>query len=130
MYDDNILKKPGKLTSEEFEHIKQHVTNTRNILNKMYFMRKYHDVPLIASCHHERLDGSGYGDGLVAQEIPFMAKIIAGADVFEALTAKRHYREALSPEDGFKILEEDAGTKFDENIVAALKRYWYEHYSN
>ena len=128
--DDNILKKPGKLTPEEFKHIKQHVVNTRKILNKMYLMRKYHDVPLIASCHHERLDGSGYIDGLKGPEIPFMAKILAVADVFEALTAHRHYREALSAEDAFEILEKDAGTKFDENVIMALKRYWYKHLNN
>lgn len=127
--DENILKKPGKLTPEEFDHIKQHVVNTRNILNKMHLMRKYDEVPVIASCHHERLDGSGYIDGLKAHEIPFMAKIIAVADVFEALTAKRHYRDALPPEDAFEILEQDAGTKFDENIITVLKRYWYKHSS-
>ena len=127
--DDNILKKPGKLTPEEYEHIKQHVANTGHILNKMCFMRKYRDVPLIASCHHERMDGSGYTDGLKAHEIPFMAKILAVADVFEALTARRHYREALSPQDAFEILEQGAGTKFDENVVTGLKRYWHNEKS-
>jgi len=123
---DNILKKPGKLTPEEFEHIKEHVVNTRNILNKMHLMRKYRDVPLVASCHHERLNGSGYTDGLKAHETPFMAKIIAVADVFEALTSKRYYHEALSPEKAFDILKQDVGTKFDENIVISLERYWYK----
>lgn len=122
---DNILKKPGKLTTEEFEHMKEHVVNTRNILSKMHLMRQYREVPLIASCHHERLNGSGYTDGLKAQEIPFMAKIIAVADVFEALTSKRHYREALSPEKAFEILKQDIGTQFDENIVIAMEKYWY-----
>ena len=84
----------------------------------------YKEVPLIASCHHERLDGSGYSEGLRANEIPFMAKIIAVADVFEALTVKRHYRKALSPEDAFGVLQQDAGIKFDENIVTVLKTYW------
>ncbi len=122
--DENILKKPGKLTPEEFDHIKQHVVTTRNILDKMYFMRKYSEVPLIAACHHERLDGSGYCEGLKSPMIPFMAKIIAVADVFEALTAERHYRGALSVEKAFEILEEDIGSKLDENIVMALKRHW------
>ncbi|MCP4622931.1 MAG: HD domain-containing protein, partial [bacterium] len=118
-----ILKKPGKLTSEEFDHIKQHVVTTRKILEKMHFMPKYSDVPLIASCHHERLDGSGYCGGLKSAEIPFAAKIIAVADVFEALTARRHYRDALPLEDAFKILEQGIGSQFDGNIVMALKRY-------
>ncbi|MBU0697992.1 MAG: GAF domain-containing protein [Proteobacteria bacterium] len=125
--DDNILKKPSKLTTEESDHIKQHVLNTRSILGKMYFMRKYRDVPLIAACHHERLDGSGYMDGLKGHDIPFMAKVIAVADVYEALTAQRHYRKALSSEDAFEILKQDAGTKFDKNIVAALERYWHKN---
>lgn len=122
--DDNVLKKPSQLTTEESDHIKQHVLNTRNILDKMYFMRKYREVPLIAACHHERLDGSGYMDGLKEQDIPFMSKIIAVADVFEALTAKRHYHEAVSPEDAFEVMKKHIGTKYDKNIVAALKRYW------
>ncbi|MFC1533133.1 HD domain-containing phosphohydrolase [Thermodesulfobacteriota bacterium] len=120
--DDNVLKKPGKLTSDEHDHIRQHVVKTRDLLNKMNFMRKYRQVPLIASSHHERLDGSGYIDGLKSHQTPFMTKIIAVADVFDALTAPRHYREALSPKDAFKILEQDSGTKFDDNIVEAMKK--------
>ena len=121
--DDHILKKQGKLSHEEYEQIKQHVAITRKILDKMYFTRKYRSVPKIASCHHERLDGSGYMYGLKSQDIPFMAKIIAVADVFEALTAERHYHKALSPELAFNILEKDVGTMLDANIVTALKKY-------
>ena len=119
--DDNILKKPGNLNREEFEHIKQHVVNTRSILDKMAFMRKYKNVPLLASSHHERLDGSGYSEGVT--DIPFMARILAVADVFEALTAERHYRRALSVEEAFEILDREAGTKLDENVIAALRVY-------
>lgn len=125
--DDHILKKRGNLSAEEYEQMKQHVVLTRKILNKMHFSRKYRSVPLIASCHHERLDGSGYMDGLQEKDIPFMAKIIAVADVFEALTAKRHYHEALAPEAAFDILNQDIGTMFDKNIVMALKNYWYNY---
>jgi len=125
--DDRILKKQGKLSHEEYEQIKQHVVITRKILDKMYFIRKYRSVPKIASCHHERLDGSGYKVGLKSQDIPFMAKIIAAADVFEALTAKRHYHEALPAEQAFNIIEKDVGTMFDENIVIALKKYLNDH---
>jgi HD-GYP domain-containing protein (c-di-GMP phosphodiesterase class II) len=94
----------------------------------MYLMRKYSDVPLIASSHHERLDGSGYADGRETHQIPFMAKIIAVADVFEALTSKRYYHEARSPETAFDILNEEAGTKLDENIIQSLKQYWYKNH--
>ena len=127
---DNILKKPGKLTPEEYDHIKEHVVNTKNILNKMYLMRKYRDIPLIASSHHERLDGSGYAYGLKGHEIPFMAKIIAVADVFEALTAKRYYHDARSAEEAFDILDQEAGSRLDENIIQSLKQYWQKNYSS
>ena len=126
--DESILKKPGKLSPEEFEHIKQHVQDTRDILDKMYFMRKYRSVPLVASCHHENLDGTGYSRGLKGSEIPFMSRIITVADVFEALISDRHYRKAYSQEEAFEILEQDAGTKYDENIIAALKRYWSQQF--
>lgn len=128
--DDNILKKPGRLTGQEIDHIKQHVVLTRKILDQMYFARKYRNVPLIASSHHERLDGSGYMNGLKGNDIPFMSKILAVADVFEALTAKRHYRDALAPEQALEIIEEDAKTQFDENIIHALKRYWTKQKSD
>jgi GAF domain-containing protein len=124
--DDRILKKRGRLTPEEYEHVKEHVVNTRNILNKMTFSRKFKTVPLLASTHHERLDGSGYTDGLTAADIPFMARIIAVADVFESLTANRHYRNPLSVKDAFHILDQDTGTKYDSNVVRALKSYYKE----
>lgn len=121
--DDQVLKKPGKLTATEYEHIKQHVTITRSILDKMRFARKYRNVPQIAAAHHEYMDGTGYDSGLRGKEIPFMAKIITVADVFEALTATRHYRQAMSLPEAFSILEQGAGTKFDAKAVSALKGY-------
>lgn len=121
--DDKVLKKEGKLTKEEYEHIKSHVVFTKNILDKMYLSRMYRGVPAIASGHHERIDGSGYAWGKKGKDTPFMARIIAVADVFEALTAKRCYREALSAEEAFDIINRDTGSKFDENIVEALKAY-------
>ncbi len=124
--DDQILKKQGRLTPEEYEHIKQHVVNTRNILNKMTFSRKFKTVPLLASMHHERLDGSGYTEGLTSADIPFMARIIAVADVFESLTTNRHYHNPLSIEEAFHILDQDTGTKYDGNVVCALKSYYKE----
>ncbi|MBW2466913.1 MAG: GAF domain-containing protein [Deltaproteobacteria bacterium] len=122
--DDQVLKKPGKLNEEEYEHIKQHVRITRNILDKMFFARKYRNVPIIASSHHELLDGSGYDRGSTSKEISFMSKIITVADVFEALTADRHYRPAMPTEKAISILEDGVtGGKFDGNIVNALKSY-------
>ena len=122
--DDQVLKKPGKLNEKEYQHIKEHVTITRNILAKMRFARKYRNVPIIATSHHEYLDGSGYDSGLQSKEIPFMAKIITVADIFEALTADRHYRRAMPTEKALSILQEgvDDG-KLDGNIVNALMNY-------
>lgn len=120
--NDRILKKPGRLTPEEYKHIQKHVLDTLDIIKKMYFMPKYRNVPIIAASHHERLDGSGYPNNLNAHEIPFMSKIIAVADVFEALTAKRHYREAMSIKDAIRFLE-NSSTHLDVIIIEALKRY-------
>ena len=122
--DDCVLKKNGKLDVSEFAHMKQHATITCDILEKIYFARKYRGVPLIASSHHEYLDGSGYPNGLDSNEIPFMAKILAVSDVYEALTADRHYRQGMAPEQALAILEEGvSNNKFDVGILAALKVY-------
>lgn len=121
---DQVLKKPGPLTSGEYDQIKTHVTYTREILTKMRFSRKYRHVPEIAASHHEYMDGSGYGTGLVNRYIPFLAKIITVADVFEALTADRHYRKRMAPEEALAILKQGAGKKFDAAIIDALERYW------
>ncbi len=120
---DHVLKKPGRLTSQEYSHIKEHVVLTRSILSKMRFSRKYRNVPSIAAAHHEYLDGSGYDSGLTGKEIPFMAKIITVADVFEALTSDRHYRTALSYEKALAKIEKEAGIKYDEKVIKGLKDY-------
>jgi HD-GYP domain-containing protein (c-di-GMP phosphodiesterase class II) len=121
--DDQILKKPGRLTEQEYNQIKRHVTLTRSILGKMSFTRKYRNVPVIAAAHHEYLDGSGYDSGITGREIPFMAKIITVADVFDALTSDRHYRLAMPRDEALALMEEDAGRKFDPKVIKALKSY-------
>ncbi len=122
--DDHILKKPGELNEKEYKHIKKHVTLTRNILEKMSFTRKYRNIPSIAASHHENLDGSGYDSGLKANEIPFISKIITVADVFEALTADRHYRRAMPTAKALSILQKGVSDgKYDGNIVNALISY-------
>jgi HD-GYP domain-containing protein (c-di-GMP phosphodiesterase class II) len=83
----------------------------------------YRYVPKIAAAHHETLDGSGYADGLHDNEIPYFAKIIAVADVFEALTADRHYREAMPVAKAQSILQQGAGIKYDSVIVSALGKH-------
>jgi putative nucleotidyltransferase with HDIG domain len=121
--EDSVLKKPGKLDRDEYSKIQRHAALTRGILDKIKFSRKYRYVPTIAAAHHETLDGSGYADGLRDGEIPYFAKIIAVADVFEALTADRHYRKAMPHTKAQSILEEGAGIKYDPVIVAALGQH-------
>lgn len=120
--DDAVLRKNGSLDETEFQHIKTHAGTTFDILEKVRFASKYRSVPLIAASHHEALDGSGYPRGLRENEIPLMAKILTVADVFEALTADRHYRKGMSVEAAFKILDAGIGNKFDARIVQALKQ--------
>jgi putative nucleotidyltransferase with HDIG domain len=121
---DCVLKKNGKLDEPEYAQMKQHAKLTYEILDKIYFSRKYRGVPLIASSHHEYLDGSGYPSGLDCNEIPFMAKILTIADVYEALTADRHYRQGMTSEQALAILEEGVSNhKFDADILAALRMY-------
>lgn len=123
--DDKVLKKPGKLEPDEYDHIKQHVVYTRSILEKMRFSRRYRNVPIIAAAHHETMDGAGYSIGLKFREIPLMTRIITVADIFEALTADRHYRKAMSAEEAFGLLDKGSGTKFEPRFIEALRKYWY-----
>jgi putative nucleotidyltransferase with HDIG domain len=118
---DNVLKKPGKLTSEEYEQIKAHAAKTGDILRQINFAESLSKVPVIAEAHHEKMDGSGYPYGLKGEEIPLGARIIAVADVFEALTAKRHYRESLSTEVALSIMRKDVNRHFDPDVFAALE---------
>jgi putative nucleotidyltransferase with HDIG domain len=120
--DDAVLRKKGALDEAEYRHMKSHAATTHEILDRVYLTSKYRSVPLIAAAHHEVLDGSGYPHGLSSQEIPFMTKILTVADVFEALTADRHYRQGMDQIAALAILDEGSGTKFDARLVAALKQ--------
>jgi len=122
--DDAILKKPGKLNEDEYEHIKTHASKTKDILSRINFEGIYKDVPEIAGSHHEKLDGTGYPNNLTSEEIHFGAKIIAVADVFEALTARRHYREPMPTNEAFDLLVSEIGVHFDRNCVEAMIKYY------
>lgn len=123
----SILSKPGRLTNEEFEEMKLHTRYGFDML------RNLHSVSLlVAHCafqHHERLDGSGYPRGLVDYEIHPFAKIIGVADVFDAVTSNRVYRNKMLPTQGISILEAGSGTIYDAKVVNALKRA-VVHYPN
>ncbi len=121
---DALLKKPGRLTDQEYEIIKTHATKTKTILKQVNFEGMFSEVPEIAGSHHEKIDGSGYPDGLKGEEIPYGAQIIAVADFFEAITAKRHYRAPMNLDKAFALLYEEKGIHFEDEIVDAFARYY------
>ena len=114
---DSILQKEGKLTPEEYDHIKQHANITHDILGKIYVSKEFENVAQIASSHHERYDGTGYFQGLKGDDIPLGGRILAVSDVFDAITSKRHYRSKMQIQDAIKILVDGSGSHFDKKIV-------------
>lgn len=118
---DVILQKPGKLTTEEFERMKQHTVSGGRIIqetfghltNKEYTQMAYE----VARFHHEKWNGKGYPEGLKRKEIPLCARIMAIADVFDAVSEKRCYRDALPMEKCFEIIQEGSGQDFEPILV-------------
>jgi HD-GYP domain-containing protein (c-di-GMP phosphodiesterase class II) len=115
--EDRILKKPGALTAEEFEVMKTHTTKGANILRPVTQLAEM--LPGI-ELHHEALDGRGYPYGLTGDQIPLLARVIAVADTFDALTTNRPYQHAHTPEEALKIIQNLAGKRLDPVTVAAL----------
>ena len=114
-----ILNKPDRLTSEEFEHVKQHVQIGLAILAPLFHLK----TPLnYVEHHHERWDGAGYPRGLSAESIPLGARILCAADTFDALTSKRAYREPMTPMAALQHLKVDIGKQFDPRVYDALVR--------
>ncbi len=114
---DHILQKPGKLTDEEWVVMRRHPSIGAEILgdHPSSLMRL---ANVIALCHHEKWDGSGYPRGLKGEEIPQSARIVAIADVFDALTSVRPYKRAWTIEDAVALLEKEAGHHFDPTLVS------------
>ncbi|MBZ0159593.1 MAG: HD domain-containing protein [bacterium] len=121
---DSILMKPGKLNDEERKEIESHADKTRNILERIHFEGIYKEIPNIAGSHHEKIDGSGYPKGQRGEDIPLGARIIGVADFFEAITAKRHYRNPMPLDIAFQLLNEEVGKSYDKNIVDAFMKYY------
>ncbi|MFH1338688.1 MAG: diguanylate cyclase [Candidatus Omnitrophota bacterium] len=111
---DEILLKPARLTKKEFEEIKKHPQIGVDIIRPIQFLHSI--IPLILY-HHERWDGNGYPKGLKGDEIPVGARIVAIADVYQALISDRPYRPAFNQQEAVKIIKEGAGTQFDLRIV-------------
>jgi HD-GYP domain-containing protein (c-di-GMP phosphodiesterase class II) len=112
-----ILNKEGKLTDEEFAAIKEHPSTAVKLLSPSKLYKAL--LPAIKH-HHERLDGTGYPDGLRGKSIPVHARILAVADVFDAMTAKRAHRDALGVDHVIDEISRGKGTKFDPDAVDAL----------
>ncbi len=120
---DAILKKEGQLTEDEYDIVKTHTCKTKDILEGINFDGVYHNIPSIAAAHHENIDGSGYPLGLKGDDIPLGALIISVADFFEAITAKRHYREPMPTDIAYQLLRQHSGSRFDSQIVEAFIRF-------
>lgn len=116
--DDRVLKKPGKLTDEEFELMKQHTIKGANIMRPVAQLK---DVLPGIELHHERMDGNGYPYGLRGERIPLMARIIAVADTLDAMTTNRPYQSAMDLEFAMDRIRSLAISKFDPEVVAALE---------
>jgi putative nucleotidyltransferase with HDIG domain len=116
--DDRVLKKPGKLTDEEFDLMKQHTIKGANIMRPVGQLK---DVLPGIELHHERMDGKGYPYGLPAEQIPLMARIIAVADTLDAITTNRPYQSAMDLDFALERIRSLAISRFDPEVVAALE---------
>ncbi|MCR4851319.1 MAG: HD domain-containing protein [Lachnospiraceae bacterium] len=121
---DAILNKPGKLTPEEFEIMKTHTTVGKRIMehaiSTVQGENYLKEARNMAAYHHEKWDGSGYPDGLYGEVIPLSARVMAVADVFDALSSKRVYKPAMPMEKALSILQEGSGTHFDPKCIEAF----------
>jgi HD-GYP domain-containing protein (c-di-GMP phosphodiesterase class II) len=117
---EEVLNKPGPLTPEEFRHITEHTVLGERILAPL--ARETPRVLRIVRSHHERLNGTGFPDGLAGEAIPIEARVVAVADAFDAMTTNRTYRSLRSPAVAFDELRRCAGDQFDARIVDAFLR--------
>lgn len=124
---DSILKKPGKLTIEEFEDMKKHATVGGDVVKEVLsgisdeeYLKFASDI---STYHHEWWNGKGYPKGLKGEEIPLNARIMAIADVYDALISERCYKVAMTPDEAFSVIEEESGTHFDPKLVKVFLKY-------
>jgi HD-GYP domain-containing protein (c-di-GMP phosphodiesterase class II) len=118
--EENILNKPGRLTEEEYDKIKQHPEIGVKIIENIDFLK---DAKKIILSHHERYDGTGYPENRKHEDILLEAQILSLADVFDALTSKRPYKRAFSFEESFDIIVDGKGKHFDPNIVNTFVKH-------
>lgn len=129
---DSVLRKTGKYTDEEFTQMKNHTVYAANAIQKYAYLlpnSKFLNYTFqMSRYHHERFDGQGYPDGLSGQNIPILARILAVADVYDALVSERSYRQAMSHEQAYNIITQGAGVQFDPQVVAAFQRVHMDIY--
>ena len=116
---DAVVNKEGPLTADEFEHVKQHVIIGAQILAPLVHLG---DIVAMVKSHHERFDGTGYPDGLRGEEIPLGGRVIAAAEVYDALTTSRPYQEKMTPEQAVERMADLSGTVLDPKVYDALVR--------
>lgn len=119
---DGVLQKAGKLDDREFAYMKAHAEKTGEFLAHLEFPRDMREVPLIAAQHHERMDGKGYPRGLPGADILIGARIVAVADIFDALTSPRYYKPAYPLAKTLEIMDGMSGTHLDPSVMATLHR--------
>ena len=123
---DGILRKDSSLDYDEFEHMKTHTTLGKQAFEKIILetggSKWLYLAKDMAYCHHERWDGNGYPDGLIGEEIPFYARMLTIADVYDALTSSRAYKKAYSHRKAREIIEEGRGSYFDPAIVDLFEK--------
>ncbi len=118
---NTILEKPGRLTDEEFQQVRNHPRYSYEILRQV---KAFEWLAEVAGAHHERLDGRGYWQGLNAEQLTMEMRILAVADVFDALSAERPYRPALPLSEVFTIMEREVGSALDGSCVSALRELY------
>jgi HD-GYP domain-containing protein (c-di-GMP phosphodiesterase class II) len=116
---NSILEKPARLSADEFERVKKHPYHSYEILRRI---QGFQEISEVAGAHHERLDGTGYFRGLSGDKLTLPARVIAVADVYDALTARRPYRDALPIDFALGIMRKDVPHALDAGCFEALER--------
>jgi HD-GYP domain-containing protein (c-di-GMP phosphodiesterase class II) len=119
---NRILDKPGALDPHEWEIMRMHALYTERILEHV---QGYEWFAFASAAHHERMDGSGYCRGIGAEQLPELSRVLAVADVYDALSTSRPYRHALEPAEAFAIMERNGGREFCGECLEALKQSAY-----
>jgi putative nucleotidyltransferase with HDIG domain len=120
---DDILLKPGKLTDEEFKKIKEHPVIGANIMAQLGLWERERQI---IRGHHERFDGTGYPDGLKGEDIPFLARIMSVADVYDAISSDRAYRKKMEESQVLEIIQGGSGTQFDPHIIKIFLELYHQ----